>query len=67
MGDQSVKLGLADGIGHLVPKMKEVFGDKVKIIPYGEKKSWLQRIGANMANDVMNSIEERASYSRYGL
>ena len=28
LGDQSVKLGLADGIGHLVPKMKEVFGGR---------------------------------------
>lgn len=67
LGDQSVKLGLADGIGHLVPKMKEIFGDKVKIVPYGERKSMLQRLGANMANDVLNTIEERASFSRYGL
>lgn len=67
LGDQSVKLGLADGIGHLVPKMKEIFGDKVKLVPYGERKTWLQRIGANVTDDIVNSIEERASFARFGL
>ncbi len=67
LGDRSVKLGLADGIGHLVPKMKEVFGDKVRFALYGERKSWLQRIGANVAGDVLDGIEERAIFARYGL
>lgn len=67
LGDRCVKLGLADGIGHLVPKMKEIFGEKVKLIPYGERKTWLQRMGANVAEDMLNGIEERASFARFGL
>jgi len=67
LGDRSVKLGLADGIGHLVPKMKEIFGDKVKFTPYGDRKSLLQRFGANVARDMLGDIEERAIFARYGL
>lgn len=67
LGDKAVQLGLADGIGHLVPKMKEVFGDKVKLVPYGVKRSWMQRIGMSMAEDVLFGIEERAAYARFGL
>jgi len=67
LGDTSVKLGLADGIGHLVPKMKELYGDKVKLVPYGGKKSWAQRFGMNLTEDVLAGIEERAAYARFGL
>ena len=67
LGERAVKLGLADGIGHLVPKMKEVFGDKVKLVPYGDKRPLLQRLGMSLAQDALASIEERASYARFGL
>ena len=60
-------LGLIDGIGHLKPKMQEVFGDKVEFRRYGLRKPLLRRFGAEMAQDAMAAIEERASYARYGL
>ena len=61
------ELGLIDGIGHLKPKMQEVFGDKVSFRRYGLKKPFLRRIGADIAQDALAAIEERASYARYGL
>lgn len=67
LADKAIELGLADGIGHVVPKMKEVFGEKVRLVPYGTKKPWMQRVGMSVAQDVLAGIEERASFARFGL
>lgn len=67
LGEKSVQLGLADGIGHLVPKMKEIYGEKVRLIPYGGRKSLMKRFGMNLTEDVFAGIEERAAYARFGL
>ena len=61
------ELGLIDGIGHLVPKMKERFGDKVQYRRYGVRKSFLSRFGLQLANEAINGIEERAQFARFGL
>lgn len=66
-GTKGVELGLADGIGHLVPKMKELYGDKVQFAAYGPKKGWLPRIGAQVLADLDQGLEERSLYARYGL
>ncbi len=67
IGQTGVDLGLADGIGHLVPKMKERFGDKVKLVPYSQKRPLLSRFGVRMVEDALGAVEERALYARYGL
>ena len=67
VGEQAVALGLADGIAHLVPKMKELFGDKVRFAAHGPRRSLWQRFGASVLGDVMTGIEERALWARYGL
>ena len=67
LAGRALELGLIDGIGHLKPKMQDVFGDKVSFRRYGLKKPFLRRIGADMAQDALAAIEERASYARYGL
>ena len=67
VGRASVENGLTDGVGHLVPKMKELFGDKVRLVPYGQRRSLLQRFGMAMSDTVMASVEERALWARYGL
>lgn len=66
-GHKGVELGLADGIGHLVPKMKERFGDKTRFAVYGPKRSIWGRIGASLVADAGLQIEERAAYARFGL
>jgi signal peptide peptidase SppA len=67
VGQQGVDVGLADGVGHLVPKMKELFGEDVKFNVQGLRRSWLQRLGIGTAADVINGIEDRALWSRFGL
>lgn len=67
VGARAVEAGLADGVGHLVPVMKERFGDKVKFADYGLRRSWLSRIGVRMMGGALAEIEERAHWARYGL
>ena len=67
VGDEAMPTGLIDGVGHLVPKMKEVFGDKVRFRPYVQKRPLLSRLGASLIGDAMVEIEDRAAFARYGL
>ena len=67
VGAKSIDVGLADGVGHVVPKMKEIFGDKVRFIPYGQKRSLFQRLGARVADDALGMVEDRALFARFGL
>jgi len=67
LGRQAVSLGLADGVGHLIPKMKELYGNKVRFARYGRRRSLFQRFGATLAQDAMMALEERAGYARFGL
>ena len=59
--------GLADGIGHLFPFMKEKFGKDVKFAVLGPKKSLFKRFGAQIAEDAIASVEDRAAWARFGL
>ncbi len=61
------ELGLIDGIAHLMPKLKERYGDKVRIRRYGMKRPLLSRFGARLAQDALGGIEERAEFARFGL
>jgi serine protease SohB len=66
-GAKSVELGLADGIGHLVPKMKELYGDKTRFAVYGPRRSLFGRVGLSLASEFASGLEERAAYARFGL
>lgn len=67
VGRQAVEVGLADGCAHLVPKLKALYGDKVRLMPYGMKRSIFQRISGSFAAEAFGAIEDRALWSRYGL
>jgi serine protease SohB len=67
IGQAAVDLGLADGVAHLVPKMKEIYGDKVKLVPYGIRRPFFQRLGAGLVADAVGAVEESALWARYGL
>lgn len=67
IGQKGVDEGLADGIGHLVPVMKERFGDKVRFKRYDQKKPLFARFGAQIVDDAVAGIEERAAFARFGL
>lgn len=67
VGSQALTTGLIDGVGHLVPKMKEVFGDKVGFKIYQQRRPFLARFGAQIAGDAMAEIEDRAAFARFGI
>jgi signal peptide peptidase SppA len=66
-GARSVELGLADGIGHLVPKMQELYGEKTRFAVYGPRRSLFGRFGLSLASEIATGLEERAAYARFGL
>jgi serine protease SohB len=67
VGQQAVDLGLVDGVDHMVPKLKALYGDKVKLVPYGRKRSLMQRLGLAMVDQTLGAVEDRALWARYGL
>lgn len=67
LGRRAVELGLVDGEAHLLPKLKELYGEKVHLKWYGRKRSLLSMFGMNIARDAVATIEERADYARFGL
>ena len=67
IGAAAVDVGLADGVGHMVPKMKELYGDKVKFRRYDQKRPLFPRLGLQMFQGALAEIEERAEFARYGL
>jgi serine protease SohB len=77
-GKRALEMGLVDGIGDLRTVVTDRFGESVRIVPIGERRSWLQRrlalrgpsadlIGAEWGRGVLAAVEERALWSRFGL
>jgi len=67
VGDKAREVGLIDGVAHVVPKMKELFGDKVRFQVYGQKRSILSRFGGQVIADTAAHMDDRALWSRFGL
>lgn len=67
VGQQAVGLGLADGVAHPVPKLRELYGEKARLVPLGIRRSLLQRLGMAATEGLMQGVEERALWARFGL
>ena len=67
VGAQAVSVGLVDGLAHLEPKMKELYGDKVRLVRHGAKRGLFQRLGAQTIEGALASVEDRAEWARFGL
>ncbi len=67
VGRKGVEQGLADGIGHLAPKMKEHFGDRVRFRVFGPRRGVFRHLGARFLSDALLEMEERAGFARFGL
>jgi serine protease SohB len=67
VGQAAIDVGLADTIGHIVPVMKERFGDKVQFRSYSARRSLFRRFGATLLTDALGQIEERSHFARFGL
>ena len=82
-GAKAVELGLVDGIGELRQTLRARFGDKVVLKRIdGERSWWRRRLGFAGHQDgpfagspgpeawvagLLNAVEERAHWSRFGL
>jgi serine protease SohB len=67
VGENAVRMGLVDGIAHLVPKMKEIYGENVKLVDLGPKQGVFGRFGVNMVGEALQELEDRAVFARFGL
>ena len=67
IGQRGVDLGLADGTAHLAPKMRELYGDKVKFVSMKPRRGVFQRFGANLGGGLITGVEDRVLWARYGL
>lgn len=74
-GKKAVELGLVDEICDMRTKMKQLFGQKVKIIPITVKKGLIKSFLSQKCdnkfetaiNSGLNRIEERIEFNKYGL
>ena len=67
VGQGAVDMGLVDGLAHLKPKLMQLYGDKVRLVPYGQKRGLLSRFGLSMIDGTMAAVEDRALWARFGL
>jgi signal peptide peptidase SppA len=70
-GASALKLGLIDGIGNADQILKEKFGEEVIIKKFEKQKGWLERklsssVEGQLSN-VLNSIEEKPLWQKFGL
>jgi signal peptide peptidase SppA len=75
-GKKAVELGLVDAIGDMRNVMKNKFGDKVKFINIEPKKkgfikellaSKFGEFNSNLAGNLVDKIEEKGIWARFGL
>jgi serine protease SohB len=67
VGQKGVDLGLADGIGHLVPVMQRLYGEKVRLRVIAPRRPLFRRLGLPGVHEVLDAVEARALWNRYGL
>ena len=71
VGQGGVDAGLADGVGHLEPVMRAMFGTEVRFRRITPRRPFIRRLGlpgvGTAVGSVMAGIEERGLWARYGL
>lgn len=78
LGAEAVAAGLADGVAHAVPKLRELYGERVRLRPLAPRRPLLARFGlalggaaggaagAGLVAAVADEAEERARRARLG-
>jgi signal peptide peptidase SppA len=82
-GRRALELGLVDGLGDLRTVLRGRFGEKVRLVPVRQHRSWLARrlrfgqsnaggqgvaeLASGLAGSLLAAAEERALWARYGL
>jgi serine protease SohB len=65
VGETAVPTGLIDGVAHLIPKMKAIFGEKTLFKVHAQRRPFLSRFGASLAGDALSELESRAAFARF--
>lgn len=76
-GETALSLGLVDAVGDMMAELRKRYGDKVEVEKIEASRGFLGRfissrksgadIGAGLAAGIVETAEERAWWSRYGL
>ena len=70
-GSKAKELGLIDGLGNADEILKEKFGEDVVIKKFEKPKSWLNKklsgASENQIENLLNSLEEKSIWQRYGF
>ena len=68
-GSKAKKLGLIDGVGNANEILREKFGDDVIIKKFEKSKSWFAKklASSNQMDQLINILEERSIWQRYGF
>lgn len=80
-GGQALQLGLVDGLGSLHDVVREKFGAEAVLKPVTRSGSWMRRLrlppqvasgrsghlAAGLADDLIEALEARALWQRFGL
>lgn len=67
VGNSAVAAGIADGIALAEPRLKEMYGDKIRFLRYGPRRNPLSRLGLSLTSDALAAAEQRALWARFGL
>jgi signal peptide peptidase SppA len=67
VGENAVETGLADGVDHLVPRMRALYGKDVRFRVLGQRRSLFRRLGLPGVAEALGELESRATWARYGL
>jgi serine protease SohB len=67
VGEGGVTAGLADGIGHLEPVMRGLYGEKLRFRTIAPRRPLFRRLGLPGVGAALSGIEERGLWARYGL
>ncbi len=67
VGRQAVEAGLADDIGHLIPSMKDLYGDKVRFRYFAPKHGPFGLWGPQIVGGAIAAVENRMNHARFGL
>jgi len=68
-GSKAKKLGLIDGVGNANEILRKQFGEDVIIKKFEKSKSWFAKklASSNQMDQLINILEERSIWQRYGF
>jgi len=67
VGQAGIDAGLADGIGHLLPTMRDLYGKDVRFSVMEARRPLFRRLGLPGVAEVIDGVEARSLWARFGL